>query len=66
MTALNLLFSDQDLAKMSNDEREFLVQKIDHLVNSPDVLKLIAQKLQPTAQLLPSKAQPLAQPKPLI
>ena len=63
MTALNLLFSEQDLAKLSGDEREFLVERIDHLFNSPEVLKIVSQKLQPSVHALKTKIEPLGQPK---
>jgi hypothetical protein len=51
MAILNQLMSEQDLARLSYDEREFLVERIDHMIanilRSPDseAHKMIAQGL---------------------
>ena len=62
MVALNLMFSEQDLAKLSRDERDFLVERIDHYFNSPEILKIVARKLEPTVKVLETHVHPLAEP----
>ena len=47
MALLNQLLSEQDLAKLTNDQREFLVQRIDHEFDSNLAIhKIIASKLE--------------------
>lgn len=46
MALLNQLLSENDLANMTNDQRDFLAQRIDFVLNSKDVQKIIASKLQ--------------------
>lgn len=58
MALLNMLLSEKDLAQLSRDHVEFLVDRIDHILNeSPEVQDLIASKLQPTVQLVAPDAR---------
>jgi hypothetical protein len=43
---LNQLLSEADLAKLTEDQRDFLVQRIDAFLHDDDIRPLIAQKLQ--------------------
>jgi hypothetical protein len=62
MALLNQLLSEKDLARMTNDQREFLVERIDNMLHEPEIKNLIAARLQqsvklvvPDARLLESK-----------
>jgi hypothetical protein len=61
MAILNQLLSEQDLAKLSFDEREFLVERIDHIIASElrsptsEVHKTIAQHLDQSLKVLGKK-----------
>ena len=47
MAFLNQLLSETDLLKLSHEEREFLVQRIDHeLDTSPEIREIVASSLQ--------------------
>lgn len=51
MALLNALLSEQDLAALTNDQREFLVQRIDHAIDtSPEIHRLIGAQLQHAVQ----------------
>jgi hypothetical protein len=44
---LNNILSEQDLAKLTTDQREFLAQRIDHALDTdPKVREIIASKLR--------------------
>ena len=50
---LNVLLSEQDLATLSAEQKEFLVQRIDHeLDNDAKIREIIASKLQHTLRLV--------------
>ena len=65
MAILNQLMSEHDLAKLTLDEREFLVQRIDHVIatqlRSPntEVHKAIASHLQSSLGMLGKKEMKL-------
>ena len=46
MVALNQLFSECDLAAMTADQRQFLIDRIEHYFGSPEVMSIVADKLQ--------------------
>ena len=49
MALLNQLLSERDLAQLSNDQREFLVQRIDHVLDTSKEIRQIVAKELPTA-----------------
>ncbi len=47
MAYLNQLLSEKDLASLTSDERQFLVERIDSVLDThPDVRKLVTERLQ--------------------
>lgn len=52
MALLNQLLSEEDLAHMSNEQKDFLAQRIDFILNSKDVQKVIASKLEHSVSLV--------------
>ena len=53
MAYLNQLLSAADLAKLSESEREFLVQRIDHVLDThPDVRRLVADGVKESLDAL--------------
>lgn len=59
MALLNQLLSEQDLAKMTNDQREFLVERIDNMLHEKDIAKMIASRLQHAVSLVSPHAKVL-------
>lgn len=58
MALLNQLLSEDDLARLSRDNVEFLVDRIDTILNeSPEVQKLIASKLESAVGLVAPDAR---------
>lgn len=49
MALLNQLLSEKDLAQLSNDEREFLVQRIDHVLDTSKEIRDVVAKSLPSA-----------------
>lgn len=52
MALLAQLLPPDELAKMSAEQRDFLVAKIDNLLNDKEIQRLIASKLQPMASIV--------------
>ena len=52
MALLGQLLPDENLAHMTNDQKEFLVQTLNHLLNDQEVQELLADKLQPAVNLV--------------
>lgn len=55
---INILLAEHDLSKLSRDQREFLVQRIDHLLDTdPEIREIIAKKLHGAVQLVSPNAK---------
>lgn len=52
MAALQQLFSEKDLAAMSVDQRQFLIDRIEYYFGSPEVMTIVASKIQETVRLM--------------
>jgi hypothetical protein len=53
---LNELLSERDLSKLSREQREFLVQRIDHMIDTDETIReILASKLQNTLGLVAPK-----------
>ncbi len=61
MAKLNQLLAEKDLAKLSFDQREFLVQRIDHMMStSPEINEIIARGLESSLRAIGSEASACA------
>lgn len=52
MALMNQLLTAETLAKMSDSQKEYVVQRIDNILNDKEVQSLIATKINPEISLV--------------